>query len=41
MEDTLFRRGYNGSIEFSEEDSIYYGRVTGIRGLACPTRERI
>ena len=26
-------KGYVGSIEFSEEDSLFYGKVIGIRAL--------
>ena len=30
---TLKYKGYVGSIEFSEEDSIFFGKVLGIRAL--------
>ena len=33
MKNTLEYKGYVGSIEFSEEDELFYGRVLGIRGL--------
>ena len=26
-------KGYNGSVEFSEADGIFYGQVIGIRAL--------
>jgi predicted HicB family RNase H-like nuclease len=26
-------KGYIGSVEFSEEDALYYGKVQGIRSL--------
>jgi len=29
----LTRKGYVGSIEYSSEDSLLYGKVLGIRGL--------
>lgn len=33
MNNTLEYKGYVGSIEFSERDSIFYGKVQGIRSL--------
>ncbi len=33
MSNTLEYKGYVGSIEFSESDSIFYGKVQGIRTL--------
>ena len=33
MSKTLHYKGYIGSIEFSEEDEIFYGKVLGIRSL--------
>lgn len=33
MNNTMEYRGYIGSIEFSEEDCIFYGKVQGIRSL--------
>lgn len=33
MNNTIQYKGYVGSIEFSEEDSIFYGKVMGIRSL--------
>lgn len=33
MSDTLVYKGYVGSIDFSEKDSIFYGKVQGIRSL--------
>lgn len=29
----LAYKGYNGTIEYSEEDSLLFGKVLGIRGL--------
>ncbi len=33
MENKLSYRGYLGTVEFSGEDNIFYGRVAGIRDL--------
>lgn len=33
MNNTIQYKGYVGSIEFSEEDGIFYGKVMGIRSL--------
>lgn len=33
MNNTIQYRGYIGSVEFSEEDGIFYGKVMGIRSL--------
>ena len=33
MNNTIQYKGYIGSVEFSEEDSIFYGKVMGIRFL--------
>ncbi len=33
MNNTIEYKGYIGSVEFSEEDSIFYGKVMGIRSL--------
>lgn len=33
MNNTMQYRGYIGSVEFSEEDGIFYGKVMGIRSL--------
>lgn len=33
MSNTIEYKGYIGSIEFSEEDNIFYGKVQGIRSL--------
>lgn len=33
MNNTLRYRGYVGSIEFSEEDNLLFGKVLGIRSL--------
>ncbi len=33
MNNTLEYKGYIGSIEFSEEDSLFFGKVLGIRSL--------
>lgn len=33
MSNTIEYKGYVGSIEFSEEDNIFYGKVQGIRSL--------
>ena len=33
MNNTMEYKGYIGSIEFSEEDSLFYGKVQGIRAL--------
>lgn len=31
--DILKYKGYTGSIEFSEEDNLFFGKVAGIRSL--------
>ncbi len=33
MNNTMDYKGYIGSVEFSEEDGIFYGKVMGIRAL--------
>lgn len=33
MNNTMEYKGYVGSVEFSEEDSLFFGRVLGIRAL--------
>ena len=33
MNNTMEYKGYVGSVEFSEEDALFYGKVLGIRGL--------
>ncbi len=33
MKNTMSYRGYIGSIEFSEEDGLFFGKVLGIRSL--------
>ena len=33
MNNTMEYKGYVGSVEFSEEDALFYGRVLGIRAL--------
>ena len=33
MNNTIEYKGYVGSVEFSEEDGIFYGKVMGIRSL--------
>lgn len=33
MNNTIEYRGYVGSIEFSEEDEVFFGKVLGIRSL--------
>ena len=33
MNNPIQYKGYIGSVEFSEEDSIFYGKVMGIRSL--------
>ena len=33
MNNTIQDRGYIGSVEFSQEDGLFYGRVMGIRSL--------
>lgn len=33
MSNTIQYKGYVGSVEFSEEDSIFFGKVMGIRSL--------
>ena len=33
MKNTMEYKGYVGSVEFSEEDSVFFGKVLGIRSL--------
>ena len=33
MNNTMRYKGYVGSVEFSENDSVFYGKVLGIRSL--------
>lgn len=33
MNNTVEYKGYIGSVEFSEEDALFYGKVLGIRAL--------
>lgn len=33
MNNTIGYKGYVGTVEFSEEDSLFYGKVMGIRAL--------
>ena len=33
MNNTMEYKGYRGSVEFSEEDALFYGKVLGIRAL--------
>ena len=33
MNNTLEYKGYQGTVEYSAEDNILYGKVIGIRGL--------
>lgn len=33
MNNTMEYKGYIGSVEFSEEDELFYGKVQGIRSL--------
>ncbi len=33
MNNTFEYRGYIGTIEFSEEDALFFGKVMGIRSL--------
>lgn len=33
MKNTMEYKGYTGSVEFSEEDTLLYGKVLGIRSL--------
>ena len=33
MRNTLFYKGYQGSVEYSAEDGVLYGEIEGIRDL--------
>ena len=33
MKNTMEYKGYVGSVEFSEEDGLFYGKIMGIRAL--------
>lgn len=41
MNNTIQYKGYVGSVEFSEEDGIFYGKVLGIRSLISYEGESI
>ena len=44
MSNTIEYRGYVGSVEFSEEDGLFYGRLLGISSLVLfdgPDYERL
>lgn len=41
MNNTLQYKGFVGSIEYSDEDSIFYGKVLGIRALISYEGEKI
>ncbi len=33
MNNTIEYKGYTGTVEFSEEDALFYGKIMGIRSL--------
>ena len=33
MNNTMVYKGYVGSVEFSEQDAVFYGKVLGVRAL--------
>lgn len=33
MKNTMTYKGYSGSVEFSEEDGVFFGKVLGVRSL--------
>jgi predicted HicB family RNase H-like nuclease len=33
MKNLLEHKGYNGSVEFSSEDNVFYGKIVGIRDV--------
>ena len=33
MSNTIEYKGYVGSVEFSEEDGLFFGKVMGVRAL--------
>ena len=33
MSDTISYKGFTGSVEFSEEDKLYFGKILVIKGL--------
>ena len=39
MNNTMEYKGYVGSVEFSEEDALFYGKVLGIRALISYERK--
>lgn len=39
--DILKYKGYTGSIEFSEEDNLFFGKIIGIRSLVSYEGEDI
>lgn len=34
MNNTMEYKGYVGSVEFSEEDALFFGKVLGVRALS-------
>ena len=41
MSNTLQYKGFVGSIEYSDEDSIFYGKVLGVRSLISYEGEKM
>ena len=41
MKNTMEYKGYIGSVEFSEEDCILYGKVMGIRSYEGETAKEL
>lgn len=41
MNNTIQYKGYVGSVEFSEKDGIFYGKVMGIRSLISYEGENV
>ena len=41
MNNTIQYKGYVGSVDFSEDDSIFYGKVLGIRSLISYEGENV
>ena len=34
MNNTISYKGYNGSVEFSESDVVFYGKAQGVKSLS-------
>lgn len=40
MSNMVHHKGYDGSVEFSKEDGVFYGKVIGIQSLISYERKK-